>query len=218
MLFAWSIRPQTKSTGCDPFDAVRMEAALAASLDGEFHKIPAHLKDYTADDPPPRLAQAQQVLRAIGEAFDKPLSIEDQNAERIDALRTAVQRFAAQARNIEPRTIMKAVALAHGLEVSDLHRGKQDMAHIRARHHAVMLVLALCPSLTLSNVGRLFGGMDHSSITHVIRAWGKKVEAIAAQAELANTALQVTPEQIETGLALRQQTRGIRSADAKVVR
>jgi hypothetical protein len=70
--------------------------------------------------------------------------------------------------------IIKLVALKHRIGVSDI-RGPSRTRHIvAARHEAVWLVHTHCQNLSTTQVGRLFGGRDHSTALNSIRLFAAK--------------------------------------------
>jgi hypothetical protein len=70
--------------------------------------------------------------------------------------------------------IIKLVALKHRIGVSDI-RGPSRTRHIvAARHEAVWLVHTHCQHLSTTQVGRLFGGRDHSTALNSIRLFAAR--------------------------------------------
>lgn len=67
-----------------------------------------------------------------------------------------------------PRTVMKLVALKHGLAFADLSGPVRSKPVVAARHEAIGLVWTHCRAISLPAVGRLFN-RDHTSILHCLR-------------------------------------------------
>lgn len=68
-----------------------------------------------------------------------------------------------------PAQILSEVAAAAGVTISGLcgpRRG--DAALWTARHVAMALVRERCPHLSLTQIGRIFGGRDHSTVVNGI--------------------------------------------------
>jgi chromosomal replication initiator protein len=70
--------------------------------------------------------------------------------------------------------IIKLVALKHGVGVSDIRGPRRSRPVAIARHEAVWLVHTHCQHLSTTQVGRLFGGRDHSTALNSIRLFAAK--------------------------------------------
>jgi hypothetical protein len=70
--------------------------------------------------------------------------------------------------------IIKLVALKHGVGASDIRGPHRSRPVAAARHEAVWLVHTHCQHLSTTQVGRLFGGRDHSTALNSIRLYGAK--------------------------------------------
>lgn len=67
-----------------------------------------------------------------------------------------------------PRTIVKLVALKHGLTPGDLSGPNRSRPFVAARHEAIALVWTHCRAVSLPAVGRMFQ-RDHTTILHSLR-------------------------------------------------
>jgi hypothetical protein len=67
-----------------------------------------------------------------------------------------------------PRTVMKLVALRHGLTIADIIGPVRSRPIVAARHEAIALVWTHCRAISLPAVGRMFN-RDHTSILHCLR-------------------------------------------------
>jgi hypothetical protein len=67
------------------------------------------------------------------------------------------------------KAIRKAVALRHGITVSDLDSDHRQKRLVLARQEAMYLVARDCPALSYPRMGRMFGGKDHTTVWHGIR-------------------------------------------------
>jgi hypothetical protein len=66
------------------------------------------------------------------------------------------------------KTIIRLVSLKHGLKPSELVGPRRTHPIIKARDEAVFLVHTHRPWLSLPEIGRIFGGRDHTTILHII--------------------------------------------------
>ena len=70
------------------------------------------------------------------------------------------------------RRIIREVAEKHGFTYSDIVGPRRMRALIKARQEAYCRVYAECPWMSLPQIGRAFGGRDHSTVIHGLRASG----------------------------------------------
>lgn len=66
-------------------------------------------------------------------------------------------------RPLDPQSIVETVAIRHGLAPDDLTGKRQSADIVEARHEA-MLALRELTSLSLPEIGRMFGGRDHTTV------------------------------------------------------
>jgi hypothetical protein len=67
------------------------------------------------------------------------------------------------------KIIVRLVALRHGLTSEDIFGPSRRKHIVRARHAAIYLVKLHFPKLSTVELGKRFGGRDHSSIIHALR-------------------------------------------------
>lgn len=72
--------------------------------------------------------------------------------------------------------LLAASAQAFGWRVDDLTGSSRTPGMVHARHIAMYLVRART-SLSLPQIGRLFGGRDHTTVLHAVRKIANKVIA-----------------------------------------
>lgn len=70
----------------------------------------------------------------------------------------------------EAQKIMYVVAVKHGVRLEDLRSPARIKRFVLARHEAMWEIRRQRPALSLPHIGRLFGGRDHTTILHGIRA------------------------------------------------
>lgn len=70
-------------------------------------------------------------------------------------------------------TIIRAIARSHGVTWKEITSGCRIRHIVAARQTAMYEVRTRRPDLSLPQIGRLFGGRDHTTVLHAIR----KIEA-----------------------------------------
>jgi chromosomal replication initiator protein len=83
------------------------------------------------------------------------------------------QPDAPQPRPLCMRDIIEAVALEHGLTCAQMLSRRRDRNLVYARQHA-MWRCHRETSASLPEIGRAFGGYDHTTVIHAIRAHSKR--------------------------------------------
>ena len=69
-------------------------------------------------------------------------------------------------------TVIRLVSLKHGIRVSDVKGDSRSRDMVAARDHAIGLVYTHCGPMSTPQLGRLFGGRDHSTIIHSLQKQG----------------------------------------------
>jgi len=93
----------------------------------------------------------------------------------IDLVQEALKNFLEQKKRvITVEEIQKNIAAFYNTKISDLKSKKKNKVFIKPRHTAMYLTRQLT-NLSLPEIGRHFGGRDHSTILHAIH----KIENIA---------------------------------------
>ena len=94
----------------------------------------------------------------------------------IDRLLAAHAEYvAAQARLFPAETIIAAVAVAHGMLVSDLRSVKRDHRTSYARHHAVWELRRRRLDLRMQDIADLLDREHHTTIVHSYQQFCKAV-------------------------------------------
>ena len=78
------------------------------------------------------------------------------------------------------KCIVEDVAREHGLYSGDVYGGGREAHVVAARAQAIRHVERET-QLTLKQIGRLFGGLDHSSVIHHLRNGAKDAAAAASR-------------------------------------
>jgi chromosomal replication initiator protein len=93
----------------------------------------------------------------------------------LDLVQDALRNFLEQKKKIiTVEEIQRNVAAFYNTKISDIKSKKKNKAFIKPRHTAMFLTRQLT-GLSLPEIGRHFGGRDHSTVLHAIQ----KVENIA---------------------------------------
>lgn len=75
-------------------------------------------------------------------------------------------------------TIQQVIAIAAGqasVQPADITGPRRKARLVRIRHRAMVVVKMLRPELSLSMIGRWFGGRDHSTVIHALRKGALRV-------------------------------------------
>lgn len=101
-----------------------------------------------------------------------------QAVEQADAMEL---RAAIEERATRVRSIVETVAKLHKLTVRDLIGHDRFRHFVDARQHAIYEIRRKCPDQTLLKIGRRFGGRDHTTILHSLRAWPQRAAALGIE-------------------------------------
>jgi len=87
----------------------------------------------------------------------------------IELVQDALRNFLEQKKKvITVEEIQKNIAAFYNIKVSDIKSKKKNKAFIKPRHTAMFLTRQLT-NLSLPEIGRHFGGRDHSTVLHAIQ-------------------------------------------------
>ncbi len=100
-------------------------------------------------------------LIAYGQLTGRPIDMEFAQAMLADAVR-------ANARRITVDEIQKACAAHYRIDPSEMRSKRRARAVARPRQVAMYLAKKLTPR-SLPEIGRIFGGRDHSTVIHAVR-------------------------------------------------
>lgn len=90
-------------------------------------------------------------------------------------------------RRIFTAEIIAAVAAAHGVTPAEVTRRTRTAAVVRARQVAMYLARTLAPHPSFPEIGRRFGGYDHTTVMHAvdrIRRLAASDPAVAAELDV----------------------------------
>lgn len=125
------------------------------------------------------------VLRAIGKLTDTELrrvigaavGILAPNHSQGDVARLVVHAHQAAVgpSRVLAKTVIEAVAAEYGLTYADMVGKRRAPRFAQPRQHAYWAVKQRCPHLSYVQIGGAFGGRDHTTIIHGIRAHEKRM-------------------------------------------
>jgi chromosomal replication initiator protein len=107
-------------------------------------------------------------ISAHAELVGRPITLETTQELLHDLLRTSDRRVTIE-------EIQKCVAEHFNVKVSDMHSARRARAVARPRQVAMYLAKMLTPR-SLPEIGRKFGGRDHTTVMHAVR----KIEELKA--------------------------------------
>ena len=124
------------------------------------HRLSANVRE---------LEGALNRLAAHAELVGRPITLDSTQELLADVLRASDRRVTID-------EIQKAVASHFRIKVSDMHSARRARAVARPRQVAMWLCKQLTPR-SLPEIGRKFGGRDHTTVMHAVR----KVEELREQ-------------------------------------
>jgi chromosomal replication initiator protein len=116
------------------------------------HKIPSNVRE---------LEGALNRILAHSQLVGRPITLETTQEVLHDLLR-------ANDRRVTIEEIQKRVAEHFNIKVSDMHSARRSRAVARPRQVAMYLAKQLTPR-SLPEIGRKFGGRDHTTVMHAVR-------------------------------------------------
>ena len=118
-------------------------------------------------------------LKAFQSMTGAPLTVDDAR----DILKDAISTDDINPVRIE--TIQRVVALKYSVDVKDL-KGQQRTASIALPRQVAMYLSCVMSELSSTDIGRAFGGKDHSTVLHARKKIEKKIEEDPFFLELIN--------------------------------
>jgi chromosomal replication initiator protein len=118
-------------------------------------------------------------LKAFQSMTGAPLTVDDAR----DILKDAISTDDVNPVRIE--TIQRVVALKYSVDVKDL-KGQQRTASIALPRQVAMYLACVMSELSSTDIGRAFGGKDHSTVLHARKKIEKKIEEDPFFLELIN--------------------------------
>lgn len=139
--------------------------------------VPEDVLEFLADRITSNLRELEGALNRLvahAELAGRAVTVETAEELLRDILRVAD-------RSVTPEDIQKAVVAHYGIRMSDLLSPRRARDVARPRQVAMYLCKAMTPH-SLPDLGRRFGGRDHTTIIHGVRKIG---ELVARDAEIA---------------------------------
>jgi chromosomal replication initiator protein len=118
-------------------------------------------------------------LKAFQSMTGAPLSVDDARDILKDAISTD------DSNPVRAETIQKIVAMKYSVDVKDL-KGQQRTASIAMPRQVAMYLACVMTELSSTDIGRAFGGKDHSTVLHARKKIEKKLEEDPFFLELVN--------------------------------
>jgi chromosomal replication initiator protein len=118
-------------------------------------------------------------LKAFQSMTGAPLTVDDAR----DILKDAITSDDSNPVRVE--TIQRVVALKYSVDVKDL-KGHQRTASIAMPRQVAMYLACVMTELSSTDIGRAFGGKDHSTVLHARKKIEKKIEEDPFFLELIN--------------------------------
>jgi len=135
------------------------------------HEMPGKVLEFLAHKITSNVRELEGALNRIAAhatLVGRPITIETTQEVLHDLLR-------ANDRRVTIEEIQKRVAEHFNIKVSDMHSARRSRAVARPRQVAMYLAKQLTPR-SLPEIGRKFGGRDHTTVMHAVR----KVEELRA--------------------------------------
>jgi chromosomal replication initiator protein len=174
-------RPPQQLDGVDPRILSRLAGGLVADIqpaDLDLRLAILESKRAVAGDPPVPDAVVDFLARAIRSnirelegAFNKLLAYGQLTGRQIDlefAQAMLADAVRANARRITVDEIQKACAAHYKIEPAEMRSKRRARAVARPRQVAMYLAKKMTPR-SLPEIGRIFGGRDHSTVIHAVR-------------------------------------------------
>ncbi len=118
-------------------------------------------------------------LKAFQSMTGAPLTVDDAR----DILKDAIT--SDDSNPVRAETIQRVVALKYSVDVKDL-KGHQRTASIAMPRQVAMYLSCVMTDLSSTDIGRAFGGKDHSTVLHARKKIEKKIEEDPFFLELIN--------------------------------
>jgi hypothetical protein len=123
--------------------------------------------------PPPPPEPRETVMERVKTAWEQKLRADSRYDE---ILASAVDRFPELRPPSSSRPLVKdiirRVALRHGLPIGLIKGNRRSKHIVAARHEAIVEAALARPDMSLPELGRQFGGRDHTTILHALRKAG----------------------------------------------
>lgn len=118
--------------------------------------------------------EIERVRRAEAQAWaDRVRAEREEHRKRLQSLQAVSEYRVLEIR--EPasctpaRIIVERVAAFHAMKPAQIFSHRRDRKTMAARHDAIRAVAEARPDMSLPQIGRVFGGRDHTTILHSLR-------------------------------------------------
>ena len=120
-------------------------------------------------------AQAFVERNALAEKVREQDNVISQLQARNEALEALLRRAeaAVAGHRITGREIIAEISVKREMPIVAITGTSRRLSIVAVRHEAVYEVARRCPWMSFVDVGKLFGGRDHSTINHSISQWPK---------------------------------------------
>jgi hypothetical protein len=70
------------------------------------------------------------------------------------------------------REIRRHLARRYDVTLAEMDGDRRSIRVVQARHAAMAEIYVQCPSISLPEIGRMFGGRDHTTVLHAVKKLG----------------------------------------------
>lgn len=151
-------------TDIHPPDVETRLAILRKNTDGARHEFPEDVLEFIATHVENNIRELEGALTRVT-AFATLHHTAVDLTMATDVLRDLVPPSAP--RPLTPDDIMRAVAVRYNFSMADL-TGKSRKAPLALARQIAMYICRELTDLSLPNIGRLFGGRDHTTVMHAV--------------------------------------------------
>lgn len=145
---------------------------LQSKAEGQRVEIPLKVLEFLAHKISANVRELEGALNRIvahAELVGRPVSLESTQELLHDLLRASDRRVTID-------EIQKKVAEHYNIKTADMHSARRARSVARPRQVAMYLAKQLTPR-SLPEIGRKFGGRDHTTVMHAV----KKIEELSAE-------------------------------------
>ena len=146
----------------DPANLAEAQARVKAARLRQMERAQVLEASMAARRAAAQAAEAERERRALEAEAARLEAIEE-------ATRATLAAFPASAMTPTPRRVIAKVCAAFGLSIGEIVGPSREVPTVRARFAAIYAVKRVHPRLSLSQMGRLFGGRHHTSILSALQ-------------------------------------------------
>ncbi|MBM2812126.1 MAG: dnaA, partial [Chloroflexi bacterium] len=170
--FVWGLMVDIQPPDLETRAAILLAKVAEACRNGNLVDVPSEVLEFIAAKVPSNVRELEGTLNrvlAYAELVHAPVTLELAATALDEVLAPRGQR------SVAPESVVKAVCRAMGVTRQDLESKKRDRRVVVPRQIA-MYLLRQETELSLSEVGALFGGRDHSTVLHSYEKVSQDVE------------------------------------------